>query len=161
LLVIWLVICATFSARIARADIDEKDLKEVKVTLQDALKATEALGTPISAKFEVEDGKLQLSVYTAKGDRFSEVIVDHRTGKVAKTEAITSGDDLKAAEEQSAAIGKAKGKGSLRAAVTKVLATIKGARAVSVLAKLDGGQPVAEITLLKGGNGQVFRQRLD
>src|SRR5262245_26148212 len=66
-------------------------LKEAKVTLVDGLKASEAKGTPISAKFEIEDGKLQLSVYTMKGDKFSEVVVDYKTGKIAKTEAITSG----------------------------------------------------------------------
>ena len=36
-----------------------------------------------------------------KGGKFSEVIVDHDTGKVAKTEAITGGEDLAAAKEQS------------------------------------------------------------
>src|SRR5262244_101912 len=46
-------------------------------------------GTPISAKYELDEGKLQLSVYTKKADSFAEVIVDHKTGKVAKTEAIT------------------------------------------------------------------------
>src|SRR3989442_678652 len=57
-------------------------------------------------KDEVENGKLQLSVYTKEGSGFSEVIVDHTTGKVAKTEAITSGDDLTAAKAQSEAMVK-------------------------------------------------------
>ena len=43
-----------------------------------------------------------------KGDKFSEVIVDHKTGKTAKTEAITSGEDLTAAKAQSSAMAKAK-----------------------------------------------------
>src|SRR4030095_9461125 len=71
-----------------------KALKGVKTSLEKGLAASESQGKPISGKFEVEDGKLQLSVYTMKGDKFSEVIVDHKTGKVAKTEAITGGDDL-------------------------------------------------------------------
>lgn len=31
----------------------------------------------------------QLSAYTAQDGKFSEVLIDHNTGKVAKTEAIT------------------------------------------------------------------------
>ena len=73
-------------------------LETVKVSLDDGLRASEAQGTPISGKSEIEDGKLQLSVYTMKGDKFFEVIVDHKTGKVAETEPITGGDDLTAAK---------------------------------------------------------------
>jgi hypothetical protein len=64
-----------------------------------------------------KDGKLELSVYTMKDDKFSEVIVDHNTGKVAKTEAITSGDDLKNDKLQKDAM--AKTKVSLRSATEK------------------------------------------
>ena len=41
-------------------------LSNVKVSLQQGLTAGEREGQPISGKFEIEDGKLQLSVYTAK-----------------------------------------------------------------------------------------------
>src|SRR5262247_573969 len=92
-------------------------LKDAKVSLADGLKAAEKSGTPISAKFELEDGKLQLSVYTMKGDKFAEVVVDHKTGKVAKSEAITGGEDLTAAKAQSGAMAKAKA--SLRSATEK------------------------------------------
>src|SRR5207247_10341508 len=85
-----------------------KALKDAKVSLEKGLSASESQGKPISGKFEVEDGKLQLSVYTMKGDKFSEVIVDHKTGKVEKTEAITSGNDVIAARAQSGARAKAK-----------------------------------------------------
>src|SRR5256712_2485504 len=74
-----------------------KALRDAKISLQRGLTASTKEGRPISAKYEVEHGKLQLSVYTMKGDKFSEVIVDHRTGKVAKAEPITGGDDLTAA----------------------------------------------------------------
>jgi hypothetical protein len=37
-------------------------LKGATATLQSGLKASERDGTPISGKFEIEDGKLQLSV---------------------------------------------------------------------------------------------------
>src|SRR5438094_341692 len=92
-------------------------LKEARVSLVSALETSEKEGTPISGKFEIEDGKLQLSVYTMKGDKFFEVVVDHKTGKVAKTEAITAGDDLLAAKKQAEAM--AKTKRSLRELVDK------------------------------------------
>src|SRR5437879_3647807 len=60
-----------------------KEAKSAKVPLEKGLSASESKGKPISAKYEVEDGKLQLSVYTVKGDKFFEVVVDHQTGKVS------------------------------------------------------------------------------
>ena len=59
-------------------------------------------GVPISTKYEIEDGKLQLSVYTMNRDQFSEVIVDHKTGAIDKSAAITRGEDLKDAGAQGA-----------------------------------------------------------
>src|SRR5262249_44057973 len=81
-----------------------KALKDAKVSLQRGLTASAKEGKPISGKYEVEHGKLQLSVYTMKGNAFSEVIVDHKTGKVTKTEAISGGEDLTAAKAQSEAV---------------------------------------------------------
>src|SRR5438552_2126737 len=43
-----------------------KLLDAAKINLQQGLAASEAQGQPISAKFEVDEGKLQLSVYTMK-----------------------------------------------------------------------------------------------
>jgi len=85
-----------------------KLLDTSKINLQQGLTASEQHGQPISAKFEVDDGKLQLSVYTAKDGKFSEVLVDYMNGKVTKAEPITEGDDLAAAKSQSAAMTKAK-----------------------------------------------------
>lgn len=123
-------------------------LRAKHVALATGLEAAAAKGKPISAKYEYEDGKLQLSVYTEKAGQFSEVVIDHTTGKVTKTEKITEGDDLKSAQAQSAATAKAKS--SLAAALEKALAANKGYSAVSATATLNGAQPVAEITLLKG-----------
>ena len=83
-------------------------MKDAAATLQGGLKASEPQGTPISAKFEIEDGKLQLSVYTVKGDGFMEVVADPTTGAIAKAEMIKDADDLKAATAQKAAMAKAK-----------------------------------------------------
>jgi len=68
----------------------------------------------------MDEGKLQLSVYTEKSGKFYEVVVDHVTGKVAKSEPITEGEDLAAAKGQSEVMSKAKL--SLRAAVGKAVA---------------------------------------
>lgn len=134
-------------------------MKEAKVSLEKGIAASKASGTPISAKYEVEDGKLQLSVYTAKGDSFSEVIVDHKTGKVAKTEPITSGDDLTAAKSQNEAMSKAKT--SLRDAVSKAVKTNRGYKAVSAIPSLKDGHAVAEITLMKGAQSKTVSEQLD
>ena len=126
-----------------------KALQGVKVSLADSLAASESEGTPISGKFELEEGTLQLSVYTTKGDTFSEVIVDHTTGKVTKVEPITSGEDYTAATAQRAAM--AKTTKALRAAVTAALAAHPGAQAVSVTPKMQGDKAVAEVTLVEKG----------
>jgi len=134
-------------------------LKGAKVSLQQGLSASAKNGKPISGKFEVEDGKLQLSVYTVKGDAFSEVIVDHKTGKVMKSQPITSGDDLAAAKAQNEAMAMAKT--SLTAAVSHALKGNSGYRAVSATPSLKGGHPTAEVTLLKGTESKTVPEALD
>jgi uncharacterized membrane protein YkoI len=139
----------------AAAEDDDMDddalgraMGDAKVSLEKALSASAREGKPISAKYEVENGKLQLSVYTMKGDKFSEVIVDHSTGKVAKAEPITSGDDLAAATVQKQAMAKAKR--SLEAATADAAKRKPGYRAASVTPRLEEGRPVATVILLKG-----------
>jgi len=134
-------------------------MKEAKVSLERGIAASKASGTPISAKYEMEDGKLQLSVYTAKGDSFSEVIVDHKTGKVAKSEPITKGDDLTAAKAQSEATAKAKT--PLDKAVSKAVKANKGYQAVSAMPSVKDGRPIVEITLIKGTESKTVSQPLD
>src|SRR5947209_19866380 len=85
-----------------------KALKDVKFPLQKGLSASAREGRAISAKYEVEHDKLQLSVYTMKGAKFSEVIVDHTTGKVAKVDPIISAEALTASTAQSEAMSKAR-----------------------------------------------------
>ncbi len=128
------------------------------VALATGLAAASAKGKPISAKYEVEDGKLQLSVYTEKGGQFTEVIVNHRSGKVAKSEKITGGDDLKAAQAQSEAIAKATI--TAEAALRKALAANKGFSAVGLTAVLKDGKPTAEITLHKGSEFKTVTEPL-
>jgi hypothetical protein len=136
-----------------------KALKDAKIPLQRGLSASAREGKPISAKYEVEDGKLQLSVYTMKADKFSEVIVDHKTGKVTKTEPITSGEDLTAAKAQGEAMAKAKR--SLEAAASEAVKENKGYRVVSVMPALKDGHPVADVTLVKGEEWKTVSEKLE
>jgi hypothetical protein len=136
-----------------------KALRDAKISLQRGLTASTKEGKPISAKYEVEHGKLQLSVYTMKGDKFSEVIVDHKTGKVAKAEPITGGDDLTAAKAQSETMAKATR--SLDAAAAEAIKENKGYRVVSVMPALKDGHPVADVTLVKGNGWKIVSEKLD
>lgn len=136
-----------------------KGFKGAPVSLEQGLTASERTGKPISGKFEVEEGKFQLSVYTMKADKFSEVIVDPKTGKVAKVEPITSGEDLTHAKAQAEAMAKAKR--SLRAAVGEAVKANKGYRAVSALPALKDGHPVAAVTLAKGEEFKTVSEKLD
>src|SRR5262245_35553262 len=136
-----------------------KALQGVKMPLERGLTASAKEGKPISGKYEMEDGHLQLSVYTMKGDRFSEVIVDHKTGKVAKAEPITKGDDLQHAKEQSQTMTKAKR--TLSAAASDAVKANAGYRAISVIPSLKDDHPVAEVILLKGANWKTVTEKLD
>jgi len=136
-----------------------KALREASVSLDRGLKASEHEGKPISGKFELEDGALQLSVYTVKGGEFNEVIVDHKTGAIKKAEKITEADDLKDANEQSQAMAKAKV--SLDKAVENAMKANSGYRAVSAMPALDAEEPVVNITLIKGEDVKKVTEKLD
>jgi hypothetical protein len=136
-----------------------KALPEATVSLDQGLKASEREGKPISGKYEIEDGALQLSVYTMKGGQFSEVIVDHKTDAIKKAEKITDADDLKNAKEQGQAMDKAKA--SLVKTVADATKANSGYRAVSAVPILDAGKPVANITLMKGEDVKKVMKKLD
>jgi hypothetical protein len=133
-------------------------LKGVKVSLTSGLRAAEKEGRPISGKFELEEGKLQLSVYTTKDDKFSEVIVDHQTGKVTKSEPITGGEDLAAAQKQAQAM--AKTKRALRDVIATAEKANPGFHAVSVVPEVEDGKPRADVTLLKGSTSKSVDESL-
>jgi len=94
-----------------------------------------------------------------KGGRFSEVIIDHKSGAVAKDEWITDADDMKAAQAQAAVMAKAKV--SLDVATEHAVKANAGYRAVSVMPRLEGQRPVAEVTLLKGEAVKKVNEPLD
>jgi hypothetical protein len=149
-------------AGLARAEDKEVDwtaLQAAKVSLESGLAKAQQKGKPISGKFEMEDGKLQLSTYTATKGKFSEVIVDHMNGKIVKTEEIKEGEDYKDATAQNRAMAKAKR--SLRSAVTKAVAANPGYRAVSAMPSLEQGKPVATIILQKEADRKTVSEKLD
>jgi len=146
---------SVFTLTPSRRNPGEEAMRKITIAL--AFSAKE--GKPISAKYEVEHGKLQLSVYTTKGDTFSEVIVDHKTGKVAKADPIAGGNDLAAAKAQSEAMAKAKR--SLDAAASEAVKDNKGYRVVSVMPALKEGHPVADVTLVKGSEWKTVSEKLD
>src|SRR5258705_2087295 len=130
-----------------------------KINLQQGLAASEQQGQSISAKFEVDEGKLQLSVYTVKEGQFSEVLVDYTNGKVMKVEPITEGDDLAGANSQSAAMTNAKV--TLKEAVDKEMTSSANVRVISAVPSLRNGRPVVSIVLLDGEQFKTVQQPLD
>jgi hypothetical protein len=134
-------------------------LKDAKATLEEGLKVSEREGKPISAKFEVEDGKLQLSVYTLKGNDFSEVLADPNTGAITKAAKITDKEDLEAAAKQKDAMEKAKI--SLLAATEQAVKANTGSRVVSIFPAMENGHPTASVTLLQVATYKTVVEKLD
>ena len=134
-------------------------LKDTKYTLQDGLKAGEREGQPISAQFEIDDGKLQLSIYTTKGDDFTEVVADPTSGAIMKSEKITDNEDLNDAAEQKAAMAKATV--SLLAAADAAVKDNAGSRVVGIFPELTDGHAVAEVTLLQGTTAKKVTEKLE
>ena len=123
-------------------------LKDTTFTLQDGLKAAERQGQPISAQFEIDDGKLQLSVYTSKRRRLHRNCRRPENGRDRKT-----GKNHRYRRTQRC--GRSKG----RDGEGEDLACRRGRygrkensgfRAVAVFPDLRDGHAVADVTLLQG-----------
>ena len=147
-------------------DDDEDDPAQLMQSLQGGtvpliagLATSQQEGTPISGKFEVEDGTFQLSVYTQKGQNFTEVLLDPKTGAVRKVTPITESEDLTAARDQAQAMARAKK--SLTDVIQAAEQAHPGARAVSVFPGIRNGQPAAEVTLLAGNTVQRVPEPLE
>ena len=139
--------------------VDWKALEAAKISLGKGLAAAQQKGKPISGKFEMEEGKLQLSAYTVSKGKFWEVIVDHMSGKVSKSEEIKEGEDLSHSVAQNKAMAKAKK--SLGAAVAKAVAGNPGYRAVSVVPSLEQGKPMATVVLENAAGSRTVSEKLD
>jgi hypothetical protein len=134
-------------------------LRETKLTLQEGIKAAEREGQPISAQFEIDNGKLQLSIYTSKAEDFTEVIADPTSGAIVTAEKIIDSDDLSDAADQKAAMEKATI--SLVAAAATAEQNNPGSRVVGILPDLRDGHPIAEVTLLQGESATKVIEKLD
>jgi len=136
-----------------------RELRGAWLPLESGMTMGRSEGTPISAKYEIDNGTFQLSVYTARGDRLSEVIVDYSVGTIAKVDVLTDSGDLAAAHAQTEAMARATR--TLEAATAEAVTTNPGFRAVSATPRLSDGHPVAEIVLVNGTDWQVTHARLD
>ena len=136
----------------AMSDKEKAELAPVvanaKVTLEQGLATSKKNGKPVSAKFEIENGKPQLSIYTVRdGNKYFEVIVDHTSGEIAKVEPITGGDDLTAAKRQNDSLFRATRE--LREAVKEAKRDNPGYVAVSVWSEMKDNHSIATVTLVK------------
>jgi len=137
------------------ASMSDKEKAEIapivsgaKVTLEQGLATSNKNGKPVSAKFEIENGKPQLSVYTIKdGAKYFEVIVDHSSGEIAKADPITGGDDLTNAKKQNDGMFRATRE--LREAVKEAKRDNPGYSAVSVSSEMKDNHSVATVLLVK------------
>jgi hypothetical protein len=152
--IFWSVLAITWWVVAADAAMTDKDKAELaaavtgaKVTLEQGLATSKTNGKPVSGKFEVENGRPQLSVYTIKDAKYFEVIVDHNSGEVVKTEAIADGDDLTAAKKQNDGLFRATRE--LREAVKEAKHDNPGYLAVSVWPEMKDGHSMGNVLLVK------------
>jgi len=136
-----------------------RTLLEASVPLDRGLQASAREGRPISGKYEAEEGAVQLSVYIARADGFSEVIIDHETGSIRSAHPLTDGDDLAEAQAEDRAMAQATS--SLERAAAQAIARNVGYRAWSIFPSLSEGHPVAEITLTNGDEVKKVVEKLD
>jgi hypothetical protein len=151
---LWMLAAVLWTAP-ADAAMTEKEKADLapavngaKVTLEQALATSKKDGKPVSAKFEIENGKPQLSVYTVKdGTKYFEVIVDQSSGEIAKAEPISGGDDLTEAKKQNDGLFRATRE--LREAVKEAKRDNPGYLAVAVWPEMKDGHSLATVTLVK------------
>ena len=144
---LWVTLAAA-----AMTDKEKAELAPVvsgsKITLEQGMATSKKNGKPVSAKFEIENGKPQLSVYTVKdGSKYFEVIVDQTSGEIAKAEPITGGDDLTEAKKQNDGMFRATRE--LREAVKEAKRDNPGYSAVSVSSEMKDNHSVATVLLVK------------
>jgi hypothetical protein len=151
---LWILTVAlwTIPAVAAMSDKEKAELAPVvagsKVPLEQGMLTSKQSGKPVSAKFEIENGKPQLSVYTVKdGSKYFEVIVDQTSGDIAKAEPITGGDDLTEAKKQNDGMFRATRE--LREAVREAKHDNPGYNAVSVWSEMKDNHSIATVTLVK------------
>ena len=151
---LWILTVALWAIPVvaAMSDKEKAELAPVvagsKVTLEQGMLTSLKNGKPVSAKFEIESGKAQLSIYTVKeGSKYFEVIVDQTSGEIAKADPITGGDDLTEAKKQNDGMFRATRE--LREAVKEAKRDNPGYSAVSVWSEMKDNHSVATVMLVK------------
>ena len=135
-----------------------KAMPQAKVPLAQGIKDAEKGGKAISAQYEVDEGKFQLSVFVSKGDDINEVVVDYTTGAIKSSDKLADPDDIKDAKKQVAAMAKAKT--SLADAVAAAVKANPGYEAIRVVPRVSGGEAQAAVTLLKGSSVKKTTEKL-
>jgi len=123
-----------------------------KVSLEQGLTASTNAAKPISAKFEIEDGKLQLSIYTAKGDAVfgGRGRPQHGEGRQDRSHH-KAGKTFRPGQKTQNTKRWPRRSSRFHGALAKVLKANAGFRAVSIFPALRDGHPrAAEIALTKG-----------
>jgi hypothetical protein len=151
----------------AFADDDDYDATKLirlfdaeNMPLDQALRSSERVGQPISAKYDVNEGAVQLSVTIQGGQGFADVIFDPKSTSITKTQPITDEEDLSQAQAHAKAMTKANA--SLVKPIEEALKANSGYYAVRVVPVLAAGVfPVAMVTLIKGKNTKDVFERLD
>jgi hypothetical protein len=146
----WVLAFAVWACPVGAA-MSDKEKSELapavagaKVTLEQGLLTSKKNGKPVSAKFEIENGKPQLSVYTLKdGSKYFEVIVDQVSGEIAKAEPIH------VAEAKKQNDGMFRATRELREAVKEAKRDNPGYNAVAVWSEMKDNHSVATVTLVK------------
>jgi hypothetical protein len=126
--------------------------------LENGLKASERIGKPISAKFALEDGPLQLSLWIAREDGFAEFTLFPSIRSVTENFDFRDADKLKVATAQKLAMDKATV--SLLSATENAVKANHGLRAVSAYPVLKEGDPLAVIILLDANAFKIVTEKL-
>jgi hypothetical protein len=123
-------------------------LRNAKVPLHAGIRMVSKDSIPLSANYEMKDGKLLLAIYAARGDEFFETILDPQSGKAIMAGPITIDDDLMVVREQAKVItGSSQ---PLWEVVFGVERANQGYRAVSVIPEQGEQGPAAIVILMKG-----------
>ena len=129
-----------------------KVIPSSKHSLDEGIKqATQGAETPISAKFEMDDGKLSLSVYTVdtKTNTFKEVAgAPDAPTWTPSSEVIKGGEDLETAQNQWKVLSASKL--SLLDFIAKAQKDLPGT-ILSVMPEIEDGKNVCEVRVVNQG----------
>ena len=133
-------------------------LEHVKSTLEDGLRAGQRIGKPISAKFALEHGTIQLSIWVTGEVGFAEFIVYPAIRTFSSNFDFRDPDKLEVARERKLVMDKATV--SLLTATADAVKANHGFRAISAYPMLLDGNPIAVVTLLDANTSKSVTEKL-